>query len=80
MQNVPQNTNKFKRNNLFYCFEALFFKHSLVYEFLCGPKHMATPVIQSTKGQRRFYHGNIVTLCRVGLKHKVKTRVSTEFL
>ena len=44
MHTVPQNKDKFTRNNLLYCCKTLIFTHSLVYEFLCGPKHMATPV------------------------------------
>ena len=44
MHTVPQNKDKFTINKLFYCCEALIFTHPLVYEFLCGPKHMATPV------------------------------------
>ena len=44
MHTVPQNRDKFTINNLFYCCKALIFTHPLVYEFLCGPKHMATPV------------------------------------
>ena len=43
---VSQNKDRFTINNLFYCCEALIFTHPLVYEFLCGPKHMGTPVIQ----------------------------------
>ena len=45
MHTVPQNKDKFTINNLFYCCEALIFTHPLVYEFLCGPKYMATPVV-----------------------------------
>ena len=44
MHIVPQNKDKFTIGNLFHCCEALIFTHPLVYEFLCGPKHMATPV------------------------------------
>ena len=44
MHTVSQNRDKFTTNNLFYCCKALIFTHPLVYEFLCGPKHMATPV------------------------------------
>ena len=44
MHTVTQNNDKFTRNNLFYCCETLIFTHPLVHEFLCGPKHMATPV------------------------------------
>ena len=44
MHTVPQNKDKFTINNLFYCHKALIFTHPLAYEFLCGPKHMATPV------------------------------------
>ena len=44
MHTVPQNRDKFTINNLFYCYKALIFTHPLVYEFLCGPKHMAIPV------------------------------------
>ena len=44
MHTVPQNRDKFTINNLFYCCKALIFTHPLVYEFLCGPKHMAHPV------------------------------------
>ena len=45
MHTVPQNRDKFIVNNLFYCCKALIFTHPLIYEFLCGPKHMATPVV-----------------------------------
>ena len=44
MHTEPQNKDKFTRNNSFYCYETLIFTNPLVYEFLCGPKHMATPV------------------------------------
>ena len=44
MHTVPQNRDKFTINNLFYCCKALIFTHPLVYEFLCGPKHMAHPI------------------------------------
>ena len=44
MHTVPQNRDKFTTINLFYCCKPLIFTHALVYEFLCGPKHMATPV------------------------------------
>ena len=47
MYTVPQNRDKFTINNLFYCCKSLIFTHSLIYEFLCGPKHMATPVYDS---------------------------------
>ena len=45
MHTVPQNKVKFTINNSSYCFEALIFTQPLEYEFLCGPKHMATPVV-----------------------------------
>ena len=41
---VPQNKDKFTINNLFHCCEALIL-HTFSYEFLCGPKHMGTPVV-----------------------------------
>ena len=44
MHTVPQNRDKFTTINLFYCCKPLIFTHALVYEFLCGPKHMAHPV------------------------------------
>ena len=44
MHTVPQYENKFTINNLFNCCEGLIFTHPLVYEFICDPKHMATPV------------------------------------
>ena len=44
MHTVPQNKDKFTINNLYYCCEGLIFTHPLVYEFICDPKHMATPV------------------------------------
>ena len=44
MPTVPQNKDKFTRNNFFYCCQAHIFPHPLVYDFLFGPKHMATPV------------------------------------
>ena len=44
MHIVPQNKDKFTINNLFYCCKVLIFTHPLVHEFLCGPKHMGTPV------------------------------------
>ena len=46
MLTVPQNKDEFTIYNLFYCCKALIFTHSLAYEFLCSPKHMATPVLQ----------------------------------
>ena len=46
MHTVPQNKDKFTRNNLFNCCNTLIFTHPLVYDFLCSPKHMATPVLQ----------------------------------
>ena len=51
MHTVPQNRDKFTTNNLFYCCKALIFTHPLVYEFLCGPKHMAHPVSNLFLGQ-----------------------------
>ena len=44
MHTVPQNKDEFTINNLSYHCDALIFTQPLVYEFLCGPKHMATPV------------------------------------
>ena len=44
IHSVPKNKDKFTRNDLFHCWETLIFTYPLVYEFLCGPKHMATPV------------------------------------
>ena len=44
MHTVPENKDKFTINNLSYGFKGLIFTHPLVYEFLCGPKHMGTPV------------------------------------
>ena len=46
MHPVPQNKEEIMINSLFNCFEALIFTQPLVYEFLCGLKHMATPVLQ----------------------------------
>ena len=48
MHTVPQNKEKFTINDLSYCCEALIFTHPLVYEFLCGPKHMGAPVYNAT--------------------------------
>ena len=48
MHTAPQNKDKFTINNLFYCFKALNFTHPRVFEFLCGPKHMGTPVWMGT--------------------------------
>ena len=50
MHTLPQNKDKFTINNLFYCCEALISTHPLVYEFLCGPKHTATPVVDIGNG------------------------------
>ena len=44
MHTVLQNKDKFTVNNLFHCCKALIFTQPLVHEFLCGPKHMGTPV------------------------------------
>ena len=44
MNTVPQNKDNFTINNLLYCCEALIFTQPLAYEFLCSPKHMATPI------------------------------------
>ena len=44
MHTVPSNKDEFTINSLSYCCDALIFTLPLVYEFLCGPKHMATPV------------------------------------
>ena len=44
MHTVPQNEDKFTINNLSYCCKALTFTQLIVYEFLCGPKHMGTPL------------------------------------
>ena len=43
---APQNKDKFTINNLFYCYEALIFAHSLVYKFLAGLIFMGHPVLQ----------------------------------
>ena len=44
MHTVPQNKDKFTINILLYCCKTFIFTHSLVHEFLYGPKHMGTPV------------------------------------
>ena len=44
MHTLPQNKDIFAIYNLVYWCEALIFTQSLVYGFLCGPKHMGTPV------------------------------------
>ena len=49
MHTVPQNKDKCTINNLFDCCEALIFTYPLLYEFLWGPKHMATPVFTKKK-------------------------------
>ena len=59
MHTVSQNKDKFTRNNLFCCYETLIFTHPFLYEFLCGPKHMATPVKQNLTFWVRVY----ITLC-----------------
>ena len=47
MYTVPENTDKFTINNLFYCCEVLILTHSLVYEFLCVHMYMEEPVNSS---------------------------------
>ena len=52
---VPQNKGEFTINNFFYCCEGLIFTHPLVYQFLCGPKHMGTPVNGPQKSDSKNY-------------------------
>ena len=68
MRTVPQNRNKFTINDLFYYCKALIFTHPLVYEFLCGPKHMATPVFHTICLLDSLEYLHTVKFCKSGFK------------
>ena len=69
MHTVPQNEDKFTINNLLYCCKALIFTLPLVYEFLCGPKHMATPVFGISIGEFGKCKGILVTRYNLLVPH-----------